>query len=205
MGAFKRIIPATLACLLPLSHARIHQQRTTPKDIAQYRPFLVAMQEPDLCSQANLEDVRESYRFLWLRTFHPPVLVHLRFQQNGQVTLSYKETNGQGGYETGRLVVSNRIDVRELLLRKTGDPEQIELILDGFKQELEQHFWGQPSWIEDDSIRLDGATWTLEGTRKNQCHVVTRWSPPAGSGFRRLSEKLLFQFADRGFDPAEIY
>ena len=47
----------------------------------------------------------ESYRFLWLRTFHKPIAVRV-WSADSRYYLVVKELSGQGGYEPGRIIVS---------------------------------------------------------------------------------------------------
>src|ERR1035438_1108583 len=52
---------------------------------------------------------KQSYRFLWLRTFHHPVSARLEVAKDGAAQLFVKVLNGQGGYEIGHTVLNRHI------------------------------------------------------------------------------------------------
>jgi hypothetical protein len=55
--------------------------------------------------------------------------------------------------------------------------------------------------IRDDRIGFDGATWTIEGRRRDIYHVVERWSPDYDAIWRL--GRLLFDLA--GFTQIRLY
>lgn len=124
------------------------------------------MKEPALSAALNCKI--ESYRFLWLRTFHWPVAIRL-WQANGQRYLVVKRLSGKGGYEPGRLVVNRRRILTE---------EQWNT----FKGYLDRiSYWRLPTEEEvevnpDGSVTVteDGAQWILEGVRENSYHIAVR-------------------------------
>lgn len=63
---------------------------------------LFAMQEPVLSSGHPEQEV---YRFTWLRTFHNPISIRAEMQ-NERYYIIKKMANGAGGYDPGKLVVS---------------------------------------------------------------------------------------------------
>lgn len=64
-----------------------------------YSAHLDAMEERPLREAVSTGG--EAYRFLWLRTFHRPVVIRV-VARNGQIVLETKETDGHGGYAPGR-------------------------------------------------------------------------------------------------------
>ena len=64
---------------------------------------LRALSEPSLFQRSKGSSA-ESYRFVWLRTFHHPVIVRVDIQADGGAELTTKVSNGAGGYEPGKLV-----------------------------------------------------------------------------------------------------
>ena len=152
-----------------------------------YSKHLSAMKEESFYFIGNSEV--ESYRFLWLRTFHHPVSVRV-WSAGGERFVTLKELSGAGGYKPGRLLVD-----------RTRTLSQGEW--DEFTRLLEQTcYWELPTW--DGRLGTDGTQWVLEGVRAGRYHVVTRWTPRGGS-FReacvyalRLSE-LSFSTSDLDF------
>jgi hypothetical protein len=130
-----------------------------------YSKHLKAMSEPALFDYADYEE--ESYRFLWLRSFHHPIAVRLnRFGQGRMLVV--KQLSGKGGYEPGYLTVD-----RTRLLTKGEWAMFIHLL-------HRACYWQLPT--EDESERGDdGAQWILEGVKEGRYHIVDRWSPPGGS------------------------
>jgi hypothetical protein len=62
-----------------------------------YSSHLRALNEPSLLELAKKKEV-ESYRFLWLRSFHHPVAIRLEIKGDGSSVLITKISSGAGGY-----------------------------------------------------------------------------------------------------------
>jgi hypothetical protein len=107
-----------------------------------YSSHLRAMTEPSL-SCGNLEG--ETYRFLWLRTFHPPIAVRLTVTQGTARILSV-QLSGAGGYHPGTVVHRT-----EHLL----PPQEWNQVRDAINV---AHFWQMGAW-EGKPGGLDGAQW----------------------------------------------
>lgn len=129
-----------------------------------YGKHLRAMQEAALFSD---KDVRESYRFLWLRSFHHPVAVRLWKTDTDQF-ITVNELSGAGGYEPGTSILKTQ--------RSLSQDEW-----DAFMRMLEYScYWDQPT--DDPKDRgFDGSEWILEGVREGRYHLVNRWTPTGGS------------------------
>lgn len=118
------------------------------------------------CPAAN-----EAYRFLWLRSFHNPIVV--RIERTGEhYELSATIMSGAGGYDPG--IVSRRI-TKAL---SQSDWARLVAALDKLG------FWTMPTEPapSDDGIvtvGVDGANWIIEG-RRDSHHVVDRWSGEDG-------------------------
>lgn len=135
-----------------------------------YSAHLQAMREPSLsCGQMAAS---ESYRFLWLRTFHEPIAV--RVSHTGErYTLDAVILDGAGGYDPGR--IARRVH-RDLTL---ADWMRVTIALEQMK------FQSMPSaepWdVSEDPatgdliLRTsnDGAQWILEG-RTVSYHAIDR-------------------------------
>lgn len=146
-----------------------------------YTKHLKAMGERPLLSHP--ESRAESYRFLWLRTFHHPVAVRVWRSDDGWF-LNVKQLSGAGGYEPGRLVMNQ---TRQLTSAEW----------DGFVSLLDRScYWQLPTEIGD--MGNDGAQWILEGAKEGRYHVVDRWTPRSGD-FRESCLYLL-KLSNLGID-----
>ena len=118
------------------------------------------MEEPSL-SCGTLEDT-ETYRFLWLRTFHNPIAVRV-FRRGNDYGLEAVILDGAGGYEPG--LVSRRVTrklSRDQWRTVTAKLEDVQ-------------FWQMPT----NAVYLagkDGAQWIVEARRDGRYHVVDRWT-----------------------------
>lgn len=134
---------------------------------------LGAMEEPSLSHSTATYEV--SYRFLWLRTFHPPIAVRISLSGN-QLQLTAVELSGAGGYEPGVIVRRTSVTLTP------HDWGRIESALNA------DQFWSAPTTTE--RMGFDGASWIIEGRKQDDYHVVTRWSPEPEDEFHKLG--LLF-------------
>lgn len=125
-----------------------------------YSKHLRAMSEPTLsCGPGNAE---ETYRFLWLRTFHHPIAVRVARLKEG-IQLSAVELSGAGGYEPGGIIKQ---------IHKSLSSDQWQTLI----SEVEDcKYWSQPS-VDNSGIGLDGAQWIIEARRGQSYHVVDRWN-----------------------------
>ena len=137
-----------------------------------YTEHLKALDEPSLLARKGNG---HAYRFLWLRTFHEPIVIRIMILDDGSGTVEVKVADGKGGYEPGEIIVSEE---------KTLAPEDVERFLSAVKK---AQFWNEPAQeeIDEQEIRLDGAQWILEGVHQGEYHVVSRWSPDKGP-YRKL-------------------
>jgi hypothetical protein len=121
---------------------------------------LAAMKEPSLSCGA-LEET-ETYRFLWLRSFHKPVAVRV-FRRGEAYRLEAVILDGAGGYEPGK--VSRRV-TKELSRDKWG----------AVVSRLEEvQLWQMPT-RESGAPGTDGARWIVEARRNGRYHIVDRWN-----------------------------
>ncbi len=127
-----------------------------------YGKHLTAMEEPSLIGVYESE--KEIYRFLWLRTFHRPIIVRVERSSN-TTKLVFVEMSGTGGYEPGSLVRREE--------KTIGDGQWCD-----FLALLEKAgYW---KLGDDDDSGHDGARWILEGVREGRYHLVDRWTPDDG-------------------------
>ena len=196
-GLEKSVQPKTSSCFPGLSvNAQVTDRLShglrgkLPAKASQsewYAKHLAALGEPPLyfCNGG----VEESYRFLWLRTFHHPVVVRI-WKWGGAQFLNVKELDGAGGYAPGKLILNR---TREL----TADE------WDEFTNLVEQScYWRMPS-EDEDLTGMDGAQWILEGIKQERAHVVDRWTPRSGS-YHELCLYLL-KLSELEIDANDLY
>jgi hypothetical protein len=169
-----------LASLLALSGRSVGQQyfpESTFDDQKKSNDFIVewysqqlkALQEPSLWEMSK-SIKGQVYRFLWLRSFHHPVVVRLNVNDDGTGTLVTKVGDGQGGYPPGRLIENRTQDLSK---------QQTQRFLDEVKQ---LKYWDLSSREETNPrvVNLDGARWVIEAVRGGNYKIVDRWSPEKG-------------------------
>lgn len=131
------------------------------KRIRWYSKHLKAMNEPSFLSVPD--EVNETYRFLWLRSFHHPIAVRV-WRIGEQRCLTVKELDGEGGYEPGKITFNQS--------RELSEDEWVT-----FSVKLHHaNFW-ELTTLGDDVVGVDGARWIVEGVKDNKYHIVDRWSP----------------------------
>jgi hypothetical protein len=133
-----------------------------------YSQQLRALVEPSLweTSQKTKDQV---YRFLWLRSFHHPVVVRLTVNRDGTGSLVMKVASGQGGYEPGKLIENSTRQISK---------QQTQWFLDRVE---ELKYWELPTHEEKNNVvGVDGAQWIVEGVRNGTYKIVDRWSPEKG-------------------------
>ncbi len=157
-----------------------------------YAKHLRAMHEPSIF-EASKDPSIQSYRFLWLRTFHHPVAARLEVARDGTAQLFVKVLSGQGGYDPGHPIVN----------RNVQEPKDA---VDHFLELLKKaDFWNLPTeQPEGNQVNLDGAQWIIEGTMDGHYHVVDRWSPDEGP-FRKAALFLAFALGDLNPRYQEVY
>jgi len=125
------------------------------------------MREPSLWDLSKSTSA-ESYRFLWLRTFHHPVSARLDVAGDGAGELVVKVLSGAGGYNPGHLIQNRRIKVSK---------ESVDHFLELLNK---ADFWNVPTEPELGGVGCDGAQWIIEAAKGGRYHVVDRWSPEEG-------------------------
>jgi hypothetical protein len=155
-----------------------------------YSAQLHALQEPSLLELAKHGEA-ESYRFLWLRTFHHPVSIRVELQADGSWIVVTKIASGRGGYGPGTLTTNTS---RKLTTQEAHS----------FLSNVEKGgFWNAPNPINDQA-GMDGSQWIVEGIKTGHYHVVDRWMPKNGP-VRDLGLFLAFDLARLSIPKSEIY
>lgn len=155
-----------------------------------YSQHLGAMGEPSLFELSRQDSTAETYRFLWLRSFHHPVSVRLVIRPDGTAVLTAKETGGHGGYAPGKLTRNRTVSLSEQRTRM-------------FQERLRRlAIWKLPATRPD--MGVDGAHWIVEAVKDGRYHVVDRWSPPAKDPIHQFAITLL-DLAEFKLPHDEIY
>jgi hypothetical protein len=142
----------------------------------------------------------EVYRFLWMRTFNPPVSVRLDIQADGTGKVTVTTMQGESGFGstlkgpttvTSRLVGADEVVRFRELFRKTG-------------------FLTIPSIVRGDQQGTDGSDWRIEAVIAGQYHTASRWSPTSSKGpgkqaIAELGKALAFEIGKFQADSDEIY
>jgi hypothetical protein len=136
-----------------------------------YSSSLAAMQEPPLFP---LKDKNvETYRFVWLRSFHPPVAVRL-WKAGNQSYMSTKQLSNVGVPINGEAIFPKTLAVNETQSITNEEWAHFQDLL------KKAEFWPMPT-IDETPIGLDGSGWLLEGVKQDQYHMVHRQSPEQGA------------------------
>ena len=169
------------------------EKKDNESKVQWYSKFLKAMGEPSLWEESRTQRT-QTYRFLWLRSFHHPVAVRLDVSSKGIALLTTKILGGQGGYEPGRLI-TNRT-------QKLGRQET-QWVVDRID---ELNFWTLSTEPppEPNIVGVDGAQWVFEGVKNGAYHIVDRWSPDKGEA-RSLGLLMLLDVAKLKLYYQDVY
>jgi hypothetical protein len=155
-----------------------------------YSGQLTALQEPSLFEMKQDSDL-QSYRFLWLRTFHHPISVRVLIHKDGSGVIVTKVADGAGGYKPGKLIVNKT---------ESLTPEGVKNLVDKIKQ---LSFWTLQE-RDNSSIGADGAQWIVEGVDQGKYRLVDRWSPQKDP-VRELGLYFLRDLSGLDMKAEEIY
>jgi hypothetical protein len=159
--------------------------KPSQKDLDSFHDALKSFDEPDFCSESILKQGYESYRFLWQRTFHHPVLIQLTRKSSNNATLIYKELDVEKGeYKYGSLIEKKSVDVYKFMGRSDQPADLVQGAVKALFEEAKKQVWDQPfALVEtfrpdgDISIITDGSAWTIEATKDEKCHLVIQETP----------------------------
>jgi hypothetical protein len=155
-----------------------------------YSWHLATASEPVLFSSADRG--LEIYRFLWLRTFHNPIV--LRITKTADATyLTVKRLDGKGGYSPGKIDVDTQKPISASQWNK-------------FRALLsDSSFWDMPSKEPKKQFaRADGALWILEGVHRRRYHFVHRHIIEDEPNFQKICLYLL-SLSEIQLKKEEIY
>jgi hypothetical protein len=156
-----------------------------------YSSKLAALHEASLWQVSQQQPSIETYRFLWLRTFHHPISVRVTVTAGGVGVLEARETNGYGGFpRSGELI---RDDKRRL---STAEMDLFFSKLDAL------HVW--TSRNNNEYAGPDGGQWVLEAVRSGQYRILDVWNPEGSEPMRSFGLEML-NLARIKVPPPEIY
>lgn len=167
-----------------------------------YSAEVVALKEPSLLTRSPSTS-SESYRFLWLRSFHHPISIRLDVREDGTGTLTTKVAEGAAGYpdtSKGKPLIQDE--------SRSISAEQTQAFL---KLVNQVEFWSVPAYQDGDQTGTDGSEWIVEGTKAGHYHVIARWDSddkpykPSKEAARRLGRALAFDLAQLKIPEKEIY
>jgi hypothetical protein len=165
-----------------------------------YSGHLRNLDEPSLL-RLSADAGMESYRFLWLRAFDPPIVIRLDVKADGTGTVTAKIADGQSGFPaTCRKVVKN--------VSRAVTREQVQ----GFRALMgRMDFWSiatneDPMDVAED----DGSEWVIEAVKGGKYHVVARWSPdvnqsPGSKAILDLGLAMAMDMARLGIAKDKMY
>jgi len=141
-----------------------------------YGRALVALREPPLYG-AVVPPGSATWRFLWLRSFHPEIAVRLEISPTGcrVVTTVLGERPPPREVRQGRLtqlIFEARFGA---IARRDSVVVSLGECAPTLGRVAAMDFWTTQSGHE--ALGVDGAEWILEGAESGRYHVVNRWSP----------------------------
>ncbi|HVJ13989.1 MAG TPA: hypothetical protein VM686_01050 [Polyangiaceae bacterium] len=119
-----------------------------------YSLALRAMAEPSLSCESV---AGETYRFLWLRSFHPQIAVRVEAMAAGARLTAFEQE--YGGNRTNRTLSTDEWNLLQEALDRAD-------------------FWTTDPWVRRGGP--DGAQWVFEGRLDSRYQVVDRWTPHSG-------------------------
>jgi hypothetical protein len=156
-----------------------------------YSEQLAALNEPVLY---NNKSVVEVYRFMWIRSFDPAIIVRIEKQVDGKYMLSWKQGTGGAGYpipKNYKIIV----DKHKYITKENWD---------FFHYRLKQLDFNKLNTIDKSQTGMDGAEWVLEESSRNYYHVTDRWTPKPETDYYKCCDYLL-SLTDLKIDPKRKY
>lgn len=121
------------------------------------------------------KSVDENYRFIWIPSFHSPVLI--RVLKTGDKRFLIAKTASGEGFNIGKISMEKTVNLTE---------EQWNNFL---KLLDDASFWNNPTLDKDDEPVTDGAVYIFEGNKNKKFHEIHRATP--SKEFRELGGYLI--------------
>jgi hypothetical protein len=168
------LIGVAIAAPWMFRHYRIINRTQNDADcIPTYSPILYSANEKgwdtvlarfqEMPLEALPACIDESYRLIWIPSFHAPVSVRI-WSSRGRRFLVTKQLDGKGGYGMGQLALEE--------MRPLNEEEWFD-----FTRLLSQAAYWDMSSADDAPEPNDGAAWVIEGVQNRKGHDVHRRSP----------------------------
>jgi hypothetical protein len=138
---------------------REHDDRVASR----YTKYLRAAGEPPLFNRPGKGARSNTYRLLWLPTFHSPICI--RIVKSDKITAYITRLGGRGGYEPGKVSARLAKPVTE------GQWDSLQRLLE------RSRFWTMPTTADANlagGLALDGDQLVCEGVDGQRYHVVDR-------------------------------
>lgn len=149
-----------------------------------YSDTLAAFEEPPLSNWADREKIQTAYRFIYIPSFHPSLLIRVWGDLRSTPCL-------QAVTKVGRKVGSEE----PLMLTEAKSLELLTAI-------NENKFWPSITW--DLSMGLDGSRWVFEGWNQGKYKCLDAWTPNNGPAYR-LGKVFLSLFPENLLELTRIY
>ncbi len=159
-----------------------------------YSARLKAFQEPSLWKLSKTHEAGEVYRFLWMRSFHPTLVVRLTVQADGSGILIAK---------TGTPLVP---DQPETVATQQSTVLSKNAVAVFMAQVDRDDYWKLPTRepVAPNTYHADGAEWVVEAIRNGNYKIVDRWSPKDGP-IREIGLAMIQDLAQIKLQEREIY
>jgi hypothetical protein len=161
----------------PLGKPNDHVQLDT-FSVKWYSGQLEALNEPVLYTSKSNNEI---YRFTWLRSFAPAIVIRIEKDITGKYFIFWKEGSSSAGYPTNKdyKIVINK---QRVITKQEWDLLQYRL--------KQLSFWNINT-VDKSENGMDGAEWILEGKLFSKYHIVDRWSPKQGTDYYKCCDYLL--------------
>ena len=145
--------------------------------------------EPSLYQQSlsPKNSASNTYRFTWLRSFHPRIVVRIDENSKGEMSLTAKQLRGQDGPVPNR---AGKTAVRRLTSAESADVRRVFGANDLAQLKFTPCDGGS-----------DGSQWLVERRMGSSYRFINRWSPESGP-VHRVGILLLHL---TGWNPDPIY
>ena len=135
-----------------------------------YTQQLAALEEPSFLPLIQVSTQTE-YRFLWLRSFHHPIVVRIEVLPDGTGILTTKTGGGAGGYQPKAIIQNQSSKLTSLQIQQ-------------FQNLLKKvSFRSLSTTSSTGEIVCDGSEWVIEAVDSGRYHVITRSSPSRGAAY----------------------
>jgi len=151
---------------------------------SRYSDTLAAFEEPPLSNWADRENIQTAYRFIYIPSFHPSLVIRI----------------------WGDILSTPCLQAVTKVGSKVGS-EEPWMLTEAKSLELltainENKFWPSITW--DLSMGLDGSRWVFEGWNQGKYKWLDAWTPNNGPAYR-LGKVFLSLFPENLLELTRIY